>query len=82
MSVCFEKARELGTLILASDAAKRLSDAEAALEESNESLTDYQEAERVFRQFAGQVMDIVRSTVYGTLETEEKNCAACCKSGG
>ncbi|MDR1665181.1 MAG: hypothetical protein LBR83_09740 [Clostridiales bacterium] len=85
MSVCFEKARELGELILASEPSKRLADMEA---EYNSSVKDscavfqMQQAQRNFYDFANQVLGILETTVFGDLEKEggfANGCANCPK---
>jgi hypothetical protein len=77
MSPCFEKARELGRLILASEPAMRLADAEAALSEnpgSATALTDTQEAERNLRAFTEQILSMIRTAVYGADDSGTRRC--------
>ena len=73
-NICFEKARELGGLILSSEPGLRLSDAEAAFKENSATAGDISEAGRVLGELTEQVMDIIRSTVYGTVDFENKKC--------
>ena len=81
MANCFEKARELGQLILYSDAALRLHDTQAALEEGNANAYEMMEAENALTAFTDQVLNIIKATVYGTAEKSNDGCASCCMRG-
>ena len=80
MTNCFEKARELGQSILYSDAALRLHDTRAALEEGRANTYELMEAENVLNDFAEQVINLVRATVYGTVDAGG-GCSSCCMKG-
>lgn len=89
MSVCFEKARELGELLLHSGYSLRLSDAEAAFGENptQEAKMDWLNAENDYKKFVEQVANVLKATAFGSVDissgTENgTGCGTACHCGG
>ncbi|MDR2903014.1 MAG: hypothetical protein LBU77_00660 [Clostridiales bacterium] len=79
----FEKARELGELLLASEESLRLADARADDAENEESAAALSVAEKDFSALVNQVLAVVSSTATGEIVEQTgcgKSCAGCAKN--
>jgi len=77
MSECFEKARELGQMILQSELADRIRIAQELGSDADEiALAD---ARDKFDEFFAQIIDVLTATVTGEMPEEEQKsgCGGC-----
>ena len=75
---CFQKARELGQVILQNELADRVRIAQEIGSDVDEiALAD---ARAKFEEFYGQVFDVLKATITGEFPEEEKSggCGGCC----
>ncbi|MDR2903312.1 MAG: hypothetical protein LBU77_02215 [Clostridiales bacterium] len=80
MATYFEKARELGELLLASEESLRLADARANYKENGALSAELLSAEKDLNMLVSQVLSVITSTVTG--ELVEEYAAGCGKSCG
>jgi len=65
MDECFEMATKLGEMVRESEASMRLADASAAYEANPDALSEYQRAEAQYLEFAEDVVEALRTAIFG-----------------
>jgi len=77
----FEKARELGRMIIESEQSIRLADAASASSDDNDNNTELELAEKDLKTLLNQVIGIINETVTGDADGGEAK-SVCEKCGG
>ena len=81
MNECFDKARELGELILKSKEGANLIAAEKEYDEGIGPYEHVELAKKALASFSGQIINIMQATVFGIDGLNNNDCGACGKRG-
>ena len=89
MNTVFDKARDLATALLESEAGKKVNDARfkvldqmGAELNKNQVVADMVRAEDEFNKFVGQVMNVFNATLSGDSENSNGGCTGSCSTCG